>query len=65
MAKKNEEKPTFNVTAKIQVEVNIDIEATSLADAVTKSSSLKIHDFITLDGEQWDSSIDIKGVWKS
>lgn len=64
MAKK-EEKPTFNVTAKLSVEVNINIEATSLADAVTKSSSLKIRDFITIDGEEWDSSLDIKGVWKS
>jgi hypothetical protein len=56
---------TYQVMAKVEVDVSIEVQATSLEEAIQKSSSLKEQDFITIDGEYLDGNFEITGVYKS
>jgi hypothetical protein len=47
------------------VSIGIEIQATSLEEAVQKSASLKENDFITIEGDYLDGSLEITGVYKS
>ena len=55
---------TFNVTARIVIISDVEVEASSFEEAVEKSKSLKETDFVTVDGEYNDGSIRIVSVSK-
>jgi hypothetical protein len=55
----------YQVLAKLEVSIGIEIQATSLEEAVQKSASLKENDFITIEGDYLDGSLEITGVYKS
>ncbi len=54
----------FDITAKLVLEVSININAENLADAVEQSKSLHESDFIKFRGEYIDGKINIVGVYK-
>ncbi len=55
---------TFTILAKIVLETNIEVSASSMEEALEKSKSLKINDFIDIHGDHLDSELDINGVYK-
>jgi len=60
MGKKQE---SFYVEARIVVSVGVEVVARSLEDAVEKSKSMKLDDFIGLLGDLNDSNHRISGVY--
>jgi len=61
MAKKNKTE-IYLVSARIVLETNVEVSAESLEDALQQSGSLKIDDFITINGDHIDSKTEITGV---
>lgn len=55
---------TYVIQAKIMVDTDAEINAVSLEEALEKSKELNIHDFITIDGNHNDSSLEINGLYK-
>jgi hypothetical protein len=59
----------YNVSAKLKLDVGMTIEATSLEEAVAKSKTLKINDFIDFSAlgiEHNDSDEpDVYSVWRN
>lgn len=56
---------TFNVTARLGLEVNIEISASSLEDAVQKSKNLTHTDFVDILGDFNDGEMKINGVFET
>ena len=56
---------TYHVMAKLNLDVGIDINATSLEDAVCASKELTVFNFVTFEDELMDSSLSIEGVYKN
>mgnify|MGYP001559823117 CR=1 FL=1 len=55
---------TFNVMAKLTLDVSIAIDAESLLDALYRTTELKEQDFVTIDGEYLDGEMKIIGVYE-
>lgn len=55
---------TFNIVAKMEIETAIQIQAENLADAVEASKGLKFHDFVAIEGELWNNSMEITGAFR-
>ena len=55
----------FSIYSKITLDTSIEIAADSLEDAVAKSKSLIIDDFIDIHGEHNDSTVEIVGFFKA
>lgn len=62
---KSNAKKRFSITAKLELEVSIDVDAASLADAVEMAKGLKEADFVTIDGDFNDGSIEIIGAYRN
>lgn len=58
-------KNLYAVQASLNLIVLIEIEASSLKEATEKSASLKEENFVTIEGEYVDGSIEITGVFKN
>jgi hypothetical protein len=56
---------TFNVGAFVKVWTELEIPATSLADALEKSKTMTLDDFVTVNGLHNDSSFKIIQVFDS
>jgi len=58
---------TYNVSAKLKLDVGMEIQASSLEDAVAKSKELKIGDFLDLSGLDHNDSDDpdVYSVWRN
>lgn len=65
MATKKDSTQEFGITARITVDVNLDTQAKSLADALEQANALKIENLITVEGELYDSAgPEIISIWK-
>lgn len=53
----------FSITAKISLDTSLVIYATSLEEAVAKSSTLDIHDFVKILGDHNDSETIVRGAY--
>lgn len=47
---------SFNVTGRIQVDVQVEIDAANLSEALDKAKALKQEDFITIEGYELDGT---------
>lgn len=56
--------PKFTVFARILVDVGQDISAASMEEALSKAKTMKVTDFITIDGDHNDSTMVIDGVFR-
>lgn len=54
----------FYVEGRMSVCVGIEISAKSLEEALEKTKSMKITDFITIDGDHNDSNFRVSGVFE-
>lgn len=59
---KSIKRKTFSITSRIVVLSQIEVEAANLEEAVTKSKDLKAEDFVTINGDAHDWSINIVQV---
>lgn len=57
-------KKTYNVTAKLLLEVNIQISANSLEDAVNESKTLRETDFVKILGDYNNGDMKVNGVFE-
>lgn len=57
-------KKTYYITAKLLLEVGINISADSLEDAVQQSKTLKELDFVKILGDYNDGNMKINGVFE-
>ena len=53
----------FYVQAKIDVLVSVELSARTIDEALEKSKTLKVEDFITVDGDHIDSEMEITGIY--
>ena len=61
---KKQKYQTFTVMAKIDADLMLEISAENLAEAVEKAKNLKWSDFIEVQGEANDVSIELTGIFK-
>jgi hypothetical protein len=52
----------FNVFAKINLDVYLEIDADSLEDALTRARDLTVNDFVSFTSEHSDSDVSIEGI---
>ena len=55
----------YSVPVKATVEGTIAIRAANLDDAFQRAKEVKLKDFIEINGELWESSFEVNGVYKS
>jgi hypothetical protein len=53
----------FCVQAKIDVLVAIELSARTLDEALEKSKTLKVDDFLSVEGDHIDSEMEITGIY--
>ena len=53
----------FIITANLKLQVDITIKAESLEDAVQKSQTLNVSDFVNIKGEYNDGNLKITGAY--
>lgn len=53
----------FNIQAKLDLLVSIEISARTLEEALLKSKELEVDDFININGEHLDSEMQITGIY--
>ena len=54
---------TYQITAIIEAVIGVDIKAEDFEDAIEKSKSLKVTDFVKTLGDYLDSNMKIQGVY--
>lgn len=54
----------FHIYAKVLIETSIEIGAETLQDALEKSKTLKIDDFVDILGENCDNELKITGIYE-
>ena len=54
---------SFNVIAKVNLDVALDIKAESLEDAIVRARQLKVEDWAECQGDLNDSEITVTGVF--
>lgn len=54
---------TYQITAIIEAVIGVDIKAEDFEDAIEKSKSLKVTDFVKPLGDYLDSNMKIQGVY--
>jgi hypothetical protein len=55
---------TYNIMAKLILDVDITIKADSLEDAISRSKELKEYDFVEFNGNFLDGSMTITGAFE-
>lgn len=55
---------TFSIMAKVTLDTAIQVNATSLEEAIVKARELKTSDFIEILGDNNDSEVKITGVFE-
>jgi hypothetical protein len=53
----------FTVSAKLDLLVSVEVTARSLDEALEKSKSLKVQDFVDVDGDYLDGEMEITGIY--
>lgn len=56
---------TFNVQARIFLEVGLEVKADSMELAIETAKKLKLQDFVTIKGDHNDSKYGITGVFEN
>lgn len=54
--------PTFNVTARLELIVEVKISADDLADSIVRAQELRESDFVKFKGSYIDGSFNVVGV---
>jgi len=55
---------TFNVSAKLDLFVTAEVKAETLEEALEQARKMKEQDFITINGEFLDGSMEITGIYE-
>jgi hypothetical protein len=63
MAARKTTKKKYSVYATLHMQICIEVEAESMADALEKSKALKEADFVHIQGDYTDGSMEITGLY--
>lgn len=55
----------FNITAEMRLDVDLQISAEDLDDALEQAKKLKEHDFVKFKGDYIDGEFSIRGVYRT
>ncbi len=57
-------KSTYSITGTLNLQIAIETQAASLDDAVNQAKELKEADFVDMQGDYIDGSMEITGIFK-